>query len=285
MKRHALNGNAENTHPGGSRLCNKAVYYLEPFWLLTALGSVAFLFAESVMPVSPLAGYSLLSYQAGEYLFTFIFTVEYLLRLLANQYRTRYIFSFFGVVDLITLLPLYILWLWPEITVEYLTAIRLLRVLRLLRVVKVLRYFDSASLIWETLYIARRKLLLFLGMVMILLCLSGGMMYVIEGPEHGFTTLPVSVYWAVVTMTTVGYGDITPHTTAGRVLASLLILTGYSVIAIPTGVMSAYMTEIMRRRRKYLRCSSCQNTEHIDNARFCQRCGVLLDNKRPEAQG
>ena len=230
------------------------------------------------MPVIPLAGYSLLSYQTGEYLFTFIFTVEYLLRLLVSQHRTRYLFSFFGMVDLITLLPLYILWLWPEITVEYLTVIRLLRVLRLLRVVKVLRYVDSASLIWETLYSARRKLLLFLGMVMILLCLSGGMMYVIEGPEHGFTTLPVSVYWAVVTMTTVGYGDITPHTTAGRILASLLILTGYSMIAIPTGVMSAYMTEIMQRRRKYLRCPSCKNTEHIDNAHFCQRCGASLDN-------
>jgi Ion transport protein. len=204
--------------------------------------------------------------------------VEYLLRLLASQHRTRYIFSFFGMVDLITLLPLYILWLWPEITVEYLTVIRLLRVLRLLRVVKVLRYVDSASLIWETLYSARRKLLLFLGIVMILLCLSGGMMYVIEGPEHGFTTLPVSVYWAVVTMTTVGYGDITPHTTAGRVLASLLILVGYSMIAIPTGVMSAYMTEIMQRRRRHLCCLSCQNTEHIDNARFCQRCGASLDN-------
>ncbi|MFZ4168474.1 ion transporter [Enterobacter ludwigii] len=277
MKRHALNGNSDNTRPRVIRICNKAVYYLEPFWLLAALGSVVLLFAESAMPVSPLPGYSLLSYQTGEYLFTFIFTVEYLLRLLVSEHRTRYIFSFFGMVDLITLLPLYILWLWPEITVEYLTVIRLLRVLRLLRVVKVLRYVDSAALIWETLYSARRKLLLFLGMVMILLCLSGGMMYVIEGPEHGFTTLPVSVYWAVVTMTTVGYGDITPHTTAGRVLASLLILTGYSMIAIPTRVMSAYMTEIMQRRRRYLCCPSCQNTEHIDNARFCQRCGASLD--------
>ncbi|MEH4266067.1 ion transporter [Klebsiella aerogenes] len=279
MKRHALNGNAENTRPGGNLFCHKALYYLEPFWLLAALGSVVLLFAESAVPVIPLAGYSLLSYQTGEYLFTFIFTVEYLLRLSVSQPRTRYIFSFFGMVDLITLLPLYILWLWPEITVEYLTVIRLLRVLRLLRVVKVLRYVDSASLIWETLYSARRKLLLFLGMVMILLCLSGGMMYVIEGPEHGFTTLPVSVYWAVVTMTTVGYGDITPHTTAGRVLASLLILTGYSMIAIPTGVMSAYMTEIMQRRRRYIICHVCQNTEHIENARFFQRCGAPMGNK------
>ena len=279
MKRQIQNGNAENIRPGMIRLCNEAVHYLEPFWLLAALGSVALLFAESAMPVIPLTGYSLLSYQTGEYLFTFIFTVEYLLRLLISQYRTRYIFSFFGMVDLITLLPLYILWLWPEITVEYLTVMRLLRVLRLLRVVKVLRYVDSASLIWETLYSARRKLLLFLGMVMILLCLSGGMMYVIEGPEHGFTTLPVSVYWAVVTMTTVGYGDITPHTTAGRVLASLLILTGYSMIAIPTGVMSAYMTEIMQRRRRYRRCQSCQSIDHSENARYCQQCGAILDGE------
>ncbi|WP_332630888.1 potassium channel family protein [Citrobacter sp. ESBL3] len=278
MKRHPLNGNAENTRHGVIRLCNKAVHYLEPFWLLAALGSVVLLFAESAMPVIPLRGYSLLSYQSGEYLFTFIFSAEYILRLSGSQHRIRYIFSFFGVIDLITLLPLYVLWLWPEIAVEYLTVMRLLRVLRLLRVVKVLRYFDSASLIWETLYSARRKLLLFLGMVMILLCLSGGMMYVIEGPEHGFTTLLVSVYWAVVTMTTVGYGDITPHTTVGRMLASLLILTGYSMIAIPTGVMSAYMTEIMQRRRRHRSCPSCQNTEHIDDARFCQRCGASLDN-------
>ena len=277
MKRYALNIHAQNARNGVIRLCDGMVQYLEPFWLLAALGSVVLLFAESAIPVIPLTGYSLVSYQTGEYLFTFIFTAEYILRLSASQYRTRYIFSFFGVVDLITLLPLYILWLWPEIAVEYLTVMRLLRVLRLLRVVKVLRYFDSASLIWETLYSARRKLLLFLGMVMILLCLSGGMMYVIEGPEHGFTTLPVSVYWAVVTMTTVGYGDITPHTTAGRVLASLLILTGYSMIAIPTGVMSAYMTEIMQQRRRQLKCPSCQNTEHIETACFCQRCGASLN--------
>ncbi|PWI77139.1 transporter [Enterobacter sp. CGMCC 5087] len=251
---------------------------METFWLLASLASVMMLFAESAMPG---AGYLLLNYQTGEYLFTVIFTAEYILRLLSSRNPERYIFSFFGIIDFVTLSPLYILWLWPEIAVEYLTVMRLLRVLRLIRLAKVLRYLDSASLIWNTLYSARRKLLLFLGMVMILLCLSGGMMYVIEGPEHGFTTIPVSVYWAVVTMTTVGYGDITPHTTAGRVLASLLILTGYSMIAIPTGVMSAYMTEIMQRRRKYLRCASCQNTEHIDNARFCQRCGVSMDNNAP----
>lgn len=279
MKRHVLNDNAGNARHRVILFFNRMAGYLELFWLLAALGSVVLLFAESTLPTVPLTGYSLLSYQSGEYLFTFIFTAEYILRLSGSQHRMRYICSFFGVIDLITLLPLYVLWLWPEIAVEYLTVMRLLRVLRLLRVVKVLRYFDSASLIWETLYSARRKLLLFLGMVMILLCLSGGMMYVIEGPEHGFTTLLVSVYWAVVTMTTVGYGDITPHTTAGRVLASLLILTGYSMIAIPTGVMSAYMTEIMQRRRRYLSCSSCQNMEHMDNASFCQRCGASLDKK------
>ncbi|WP_436883395.1 ion transporter [Enterobacter asburiae] len=279
MKRYIVNRINETLNARWLSSRDKLIRFLEPFWLLASLGSVVLLFAESAMPVIPQMRNMFLSYQTGEYFFTFIFTSEYILRLLSSRCRIKYIFSFFGIIDLITLLPLYILWLWPEIAVEYLTVMRLLRVLRLLRVVKVLRYVESASLIWETLYSARRKLLLFLGMVMILLCLSGGMMYIIEGPENGFTTLPVSVYWAVVTMTTVGYGDITPHTTAGRILASLLILTGYSMIAVPTGVMSAYMTEIMQRRRRHRLCQSCQSIDHSEDARYCQQCGALLEGE------
>lgn len=249
----------------------------EGVWLMAALCSVALLFLESGAPdIFQRTGIHFLSFQGIEYLFTVIFTLEYVLRLVSSDRPLRYIISFFGIIDLVTLLPLYILWLWPEMTVEYLTAMRLLRVLRLLRLVKVLRYIDSVSLLWETLYYARQKLLLFLGGVMIMVCLSGGMMYVIEGPEHGFTTLPVSVYWAVVTMTTVGYGDITPHTLPGRLLASLLILTGYSLIAIPTGVMSAYMTEMLQHRRRQQYCRECHNYDHSVDARFCQRCGAQL---------
>lgn len=251
--------------------------YLSGFWILTALVSVALLFLESGMPQAPhQLGLPNNTYQIFEVIFTLLFTVEYGLRLFTSIKPWRYIFSFFGIIDLVTLLPLYILWLWPEIALQYVTAMRLLRVLRLLRVVKILRYIDSVSVLWQTLLIARKKLLIFFGIVMILLCLFGGMMYVIEGPQHGFINLPVSVYWAVVTMTTVGYGDITPHTPLGRVLTSLLILLGYSIIAIPIGVMSAYMTEVMQQQRIRRYCTGCGARGHDDDARYCKQCGTPL---------
>lgn len=265
--------------------CQWVSEHTEGIWLIATLCSVALLFLESGAPdIFQQTGIHFLNFQRIEYLFTIMFTVEYALRLVSNARPLRYVISFFGIIDLVPLLPLYILWFWPEMAVEYLTAMRLLRVLRLLRLVKVLRYIDSVSLIWDTLYCARQKLLLFLGGVMIMVCLSGGMMYVIEGPEHGFTTLPASVYWAVVTMTTVGYGDITPHTVPGRLLASLLILTGYSLIAIPTGVMSAYMSEMLQHRRRQQYCRACHSNDHGDGARFCQHCGALLGSAAGDRQ-
>ena len=255
------------------------------FWNLAALGSVVVLFLESGAPDAlAITGHYSLSYRTFECFFTLIFTLEYGLRLLSSPRPWRYAFSFFGIIDLVTLSPLYILWMWPAVAVEYVTVMRLLRVVRLLRLVKVLRYFDSASVLWDTLHGARKKLCVFFGTLMILLCLFGGMMYVIEGPEHGFSTLPVAVYWAVVTMTTVGYGDITPQTSLGRAVASVLILIGYSIIAIPIGVMSAYMTDVMHRRRLRRYCDGCHRAGHDDDARFCRHCGAVLpgENILPE---
>ncbi|WP_455814727.1 ion transporter [Pseudomonas graminis] len=258
----------------------------EIFWVITTLISVFTLFVESAEPhkiyldLKDAPVFLLL-----EYVFTLLFSLEYVLRVLTTPRPLQYVVSFFGFIDLITTLPLYIFWLWPEIALSYMMAIRLLRVLRLLRLIKLLRYMGSANVLWETLVSARKKLCLFFGGVMILLCVFGGLMYVIEGPEHGFTSLPVAVYWAVVTMTTVGYGDITPHTPLGRMISSVLILLGYSLIAIPTGVMSSYMTDVMQRHRHRRHCNECKQTGHDDDAHFCKGCGGKLDDKNREGPG
>lgn len=262
-------------------------HYAERFWILSSLISVILVFVESGTPgVIVKADAEISLFMLLEYLFTAVFSIEYLLRLITSRHPQRYAFSFFGVVDLITALPLYIYFLWPEIALQYMMALRLLRVLRLLRLIKLLRYIGSASVMWDTLYSARKKLMLFFGVLVILLCLFGGLMYVIEGPEHGFTSLPVSLYWATVTLTTVGYGDITPHTGLGRIVSSILILLGYSLIAIPTGVMSSYMTEVMQRRRKLRICPHCKESGHENDAHFCKNCGSDLppdqDEKKPD---
>ncbi|MEJ4044404.1 ion transporter [Erwinia sp. SLM-02] len=260
-------------------------HLLEMFWILASLLSVALVFVESGLPGAMQTSPSTATvYLLLEYVFTLIFSVEYLLRLTTDPRPLRYAFSFFGIVDLVTVLPLYIYFLWPDMALQFMMAIRLLRVLRLLRLVKVLRYIGSASVMWDSLYSARKKLLLFFGVLMILICLFGGLMYVIEGPEHGFTSLPVSVYWATVTLTTVGYGDITPHTALGRILSTILILLGYSLIAIPTGVMSSYMSDAMQRRRHQRMCHRCKDTRHEMSAHFCKSCGSALpesEHNRP----
>ncbi|PRD12958.1 ion transporter [Pantoea coffeiphila] len=262
-------------------------HYAERFWILSSLISVILVFVESGTPgVIVKADAEISLFILLEYLFTAVFSLEYLLRLITSRHPLHYAFSFFGVVDLITALPLYIYFFWPEIALQYMMALRLLRVLRLLRLIKVLRYIGSASVMWDSLYSARKKLMLFFGVLIILLCLFGGLMYVIEGPEHGFTSLPVSLYWATVTLTTVGYGDITPHTGLGRIVSSILILLGYSLIAIPTGVMSSYMTEVMQRRRKQRICPHCKESGHENDAQFCKSCGSGLppesDEKKPD---
>ncbi|MFG1172405.1 ion transporter [Erwiniaceae bacterium CAU 1747] len=262
-------------------------HIFEIFWILASLLSVALVFVESGLPdTMRVSGSSSRAFLLLEYLFTLIFSVEYLLRLATSRHPLRYGFSFYGIIDLITVLPLYIYFIWPDMALQYVMAIRLLRVLRLLRLVKVLRYIGSANVMWDSLYSARKKLLLFFGVLMILICLFGGLMYVIEGPEHGFTSLPVSVYWATVTLTTVGYGDITPHTAPGRILSTVLILLGYSLIAIPTGVMSSYMTEAMHRRRYQRMCYRCKDNRHEVTAHFCKSCGSKLpeaDHSRPDS--
>lgn len=208
--------------------------------------------------------------------FTLLFTLEYLLRVLCWPNPREYVFSFWGVIDLATILPLYVLWLWPEIAANYVFAWRAMRAIRVLRILKLLRYMPTLHSLWQAILNARHQLILFYAFILIVMVVAGGLMYGIEGPPNGFTTLSTSVYWAVVTVTTVGYGDITPHTGAGRMVASILILIGYSVIAIPTGIITAHMTNEFQKQRNARLCTHCHKVNHDQEARFCKSCGTLL---------
>ncbi|MFP8333962.1 ion transporter [Klebsiella aerogenes] len=207
---------------------------------------------------------------------TAVFTVEYILRVISWPNPLRYIFSFWGFIDLATVLPLYVMWLWPEMSLEYVFAWRAMRVIRALRILKLLRFMPSLNIFWRAIVSARHQLILFYSFIAIVMVIFGSLMYLIEGPQYGFTTLNASVYWAIVTITTVGYGDITPHTPLGRILASVLILIGYSIIAIPTGLITTHMTTALQNRRARRVCPNCSNAEHDKNARFCHACGTEL---------
>lgn len=207
---------------------------------------------------------------------TLVFTAEYLLRVIAWPNPARYVFSFWGYIDLATILPLYVMWLWPEISLSYVFAWRAMRVIRVLRILKLLRFMPSLRVFWSAIVSARHQLILFYSFIAIVMIVFGALMYLIEGPKYGFTTLNASVYWAIVTVTTVGYGDITPHTPLGRIVASVLILIGYSVIAIPTGLITTHMSSAFQSRKQQRKCPACHQGDHDLNARFCHRCGSAL---------
>ncbi|MES2623772.1 MAG: ion transporter [Pseudomonadota bacterium] len=215
-----------------------------------------------------------------EWLFTGIFTVEYLLRLYCTGNIRKYTFSFFGLVDLFTILPTYLALFFPGAT--YLTSIRILRVMRIFRILKLMRFIGEANILIRALMQARRKILIFILFVLTLNVVFGALMYVVEGPAHGFTSIPMGVYWSIVTVTTVGYGDISPATPFGQLIASLSMLTGYAIIAVPTGIVSSeLMTEFQNKNKTEgfdftLTCAQCQRKGHDRDAHYCKQCGIRL---------
>ncbi|PVZ82554.1 transporter [Serratia sp. S1B] len=252
---------------------------MEVFWITITLLSVVMLFLEpggnsAYIPNAQLV-YLLF---CAELFFTAVFTVEYLLRLWATPSKERYASSFFGIVDLLAMLPMYIVWFVPHLGMEYVLLLRVLRILRVLRVLKLLRYMSALNIVWRSLKLARHKLSIFFAFVGVVLCIFGGLMYAVEGGNGEFTSLAASLYWAVVTLTTVGYGDIVPHTALGRLLASLLILVGYSIIAVPTGIFTAYMSQELQRYRDRQKrhCEQCLRGGHENDALFCKFCGAKL---------
>lgn len=208
---------------------------------------------------------------AMEWGFTVFFTIEYLLRLYCSPAPKAYAKSFYGVVDLLAILPTYISVLLPG--ANYLMTIRLLRVLRIFRVLKLMRYLEESNVLLESLKSSGRKIFIFFYAVMVLVTVFGSLMFVIEGPEHGFTSIPYSIYWAIVTMTTVGYGDLVPQTDIGKALASITMLMGYSIIAVPTGIITAEMGQHITKAKQTRRCPNCSKAGHDADAVFCKHCG------------
>lgn len=240
--------------------------------LLIAIAlSVAVVMLESVAEVRHRYGAAL---YAAEWCFTVLFTVEYTLRLLCVRRPLRYARSFFGVVDLLAIVPTYLSLFVTG--AQSLIIIRALRLLRVFRILKLPQYLGQASLLMAALRGSRPKITVFLFSVLMIVLIVGSLMYLVEGPENGFTSIPAGVYWAVVTLTTVGYGDIAPQTTLGRVLAVAVMLTGYGIIAVPTGIVTAEMIAAERRTARSRRCAGCGAEGHDADARHCKHCGAEL---------
>ena len=241
-------------------------------WLIAAiLASVAVVILDSVPSVK--ARWHGALYLA-EWFFTLVFTAEYALRLWVVRKPLRYARSFYGVIDLLAILPTFLSLLFPASA--SLTVIRALRLLRIFRVLKLVEYSSEAGVLIEALLRSRRKIFVFIATLMTIVVIFGALMYVVEGPEHGFTSIPTAMYWAVVTVGTVGFGDIAPATTFGRFVTSVLIVIGYSIIAVPTGIYTAELARSMQPKRRRVRCGECGLPEHEADAWHCRHCGRML---------
>lgn len=234
------------------------------------IASVAVVLAESSAATANLVG----ALRAAEWVFTGVFLIEYLLRLLAVREPRRYVVSFFGIIDLLAVLPAFVALVLPG--THYLAVLRLLRVLRVFRVLKLVPYVTEAAVIVGALRASRRKITVFLFSVLIIAVILGSLIYVIEGGANGFTSIPQSMYWAIVTLTTVGYGDVTPRTGLGQSIAAVIMILGYGIIAVPTGLVTAEVVTESLHARTRRRCAACGRTGHERDAAFCRHCAAPL---------
>jgi len=240
--------------------------------IVAILLSVTVVMLDSVASVAARYGRVL---KAIEWGFTILFTVEYVLRLYSARRPARYAFSFFGIVDFLAILPSYLSLLFPP--GRFLLTIRILRVLRVFRVLKLAKYLGEAGVLGRALWSSRHKIGVFLLTVLSVVVIVGSLMYVIEGPPSGFKNIPVSIYWAIVTLTTVGYGDIAPQTALGQALAALLMVTGYGIIAVPTGIVTVELNRAAAGAVKTDQaCPECARTGHDIDAAHCKHCGARM---------
>ncbi|MBF90327.1 MAG: ion transporter [Flavobacteriales bacterium] len=210
-----------------------------------------------------------------EWFFTFLFTIEYMLRIYSVQKPWKYIFSFMGIVDFLAIIPTYLVFIYAPIGV--LVDIRILRLLRIFRVFKLSSYIRGAYTMQIALRSSRPKIIVFLLSVVLLVVLLGTLMYVVEGQQNGFDNIPKSIYWSVVTLTTVGYGDVVPVTALGKLIASVIMIMGYGIIAVPTGIVSADMAKHSSKSISTQACRSCSKDGHDVDATHCKFCGEQLN--------
>jgi voltage-gated potassium channel len=246
--------------------------------LIAILGSIVVVCLESVAEVREQHRALLRTVEWG---FTLLFTAEYVLRLYCIARPLRYARSFYGVVDLLAILPTWLSLVFAG--TQPLIVIRALRLLRVFRVFKLGHFMKEADVLLRALAASRRKILVFVGAVVTLILILGTLMYMVEGEAGGFTSIPESVYWAIVTMTTVGYGDIAPTTVLGKFIASIAMITGYAIIAVPTGILGIELHKASRTPPTNTQsCPSCTLEGHVDEARYCLRCGAWLHAELPK---
>jgi voltage-gated potassium channel len=239
--------------------------------IVLILASVAVVLLESVAGVRQPYGNLL---EVAEWFFTVLFTIEYVLRLCTVRSPIRYATSFYGVIDLLSVIPTYLSLLVPN--AQSLLVLRSLRLLRIFRIFKLAHYTFEAQTLTRALRASRRKIIVFLAAISTLVLIAGAMMYVIEGEKNGFTSIPTSIYWAIVTMTTVGFGDITPKTPLGQILASIMMIVGYGIIAVPTGIVSVELARAATLPINTQACPTCGRQGHDVDAAYCKFCGARL---------
>lgn len=237
-------------------------------WLI--VGSIIAVIFESVDSIRSLLPKLFFSVEWG---FTLLFTAEYLVRIIASPKPYQYCTSFWGIIDLLSVVPTYISLFFGSS--HALIAIRIIRLMRMFRILKLGKYISASDVIISALKASIHKITVFLFGVMIIVIIMGTLMYMVEGEQNGFENIPLGIYWAIVTLTTVGFGDLVPHTTIGKVLSSVMMIIGYAIIAVPTGIVTV---ELNRKSRGGVlrRCHSCQNDDNESDARFCKKCGEKL---------
>ena len=239
--------------------------------IVAILASVLVVMLESIPRYNAAFGWQL---HIAEWVFTIIFTVEYLFRLLCAKRPKVYARSFYGIVDLMAVVPTYISFFLPG--AETLLVIRLLRLLRVFRILKLVAFLDAGNVLIDVLKQSARSIAIFLTAVFVLVTILGSLIYLVEGAENGYDTIPRSIYWAVVTLTTVGYGDISPQTPLGQALAAVVMVIGYSIIAVPAGIVSLGFSRAIRPRKGGKVCTWCHEKRHDPKAQFCHNCGTKL---------
>ena len=239
--------------------------------LILILVSIAIVMLESVSHIDAKYHNHL---QVAELIVTTIFIIEYILRIIAIKKPSKYIFSFYGIIDFLSILPLFISGLLTG--TGSLVALRSLRLLRIFRIFKLARYIGEANRLIVALRASRARISVFLFFVLVLCVILGSVMHIIEGGENGFTSIPRSVYWAIVTLTTVGYGDIAPQTPLGQFIASVIMILGYAIIAIPTGIISTSLAKNEKIDLNTQACPNCSFEGHTDEALHCYNCGTKL---------
>ena len=245
--------------------------------MLAIILSVLVVMLESVVHINNKYGELLL---AAEWFFTILFTIEYFLRLIASRHPGQYASSFFGIVDLLSFIPTYIDHFFLT-SVSYFLVIRIFRLLRIFRILKMLTFIGEGSMLVRALLKSRTKIFVFMFFMAILVTILGSVMYIVESGRNGekFSSIPTSIYWAIVTITTVGYGDITPITELGKVISAFIMLLGYAIIAIPTGiVVGEVIGDLKNTHASGRACPNCGIEGHEDRAKFCRRCATQLED-------